>query len=612
MGAVKRSWGIRFQVLSVFVFCCIPLTAYGVTLYKQYLVRQYRHQDVLCEPYIVQPNDYVLKLFKQKGNIADKDFPEFLHIFKSINPDIGDINTILIGQRILIPLEKISPHSFPEQDDGVVKVPFMTISNLRELTKAHTVIHKVQKGESISAILAHNLETSDRTHYRELLELVRQLNPHLDDINRIYPGQKIIVPVSSLCLQPWYSSLFDPGGNLAKDVYAAASRQRKAADDNAGNESAPLPPSATDMVSGIQPPFQRAAGILGAKLMDRGIYYFPGSDKNGDIRIDLARSPLMEFNNGGKILFCTADTLESFTRQQANNTYFRPIKIIPTVLEASTKDILESLRHDIYQNPDTNTVTFTDHAIKVKIQSVLIPGKTPAATAKPQAAPQQRIALALIDHPAQQVPKSIRQFLAHKNILTTDILLKSSSDPNTSSGTSAVNPPTPLPPMPVRIQASKNYRQFVKELSTALEFWYESDITISFFYHGIQIKAASNLISNGKGHELLVDFGNLQGDAVDAVAQSGFNIISLHYDETISSLVRKILSGLHTPYEENPTISLAQRPEAYNIALTFTGFKLRDNKGNDTLITKAPVDRDILKFLAECHIRVILIEFPDR
>jgi len=57
-------------------------------LYKSYIVHQDRGRDILCDPYIVKKNDYVLKLFKQKGEIAHKDFPEFLRIFKRINPHI--------------------------------------------------------------------------------------------------------------------------------------------------------------------------------------------------------------------------------------------------------------------------------------------------------------------------------------------------------------------------------------------------------------------------------------------------------------------------------------------------------------------------------------------
>ena len=54
-------------------------------LYKRYYVHNVNGRDILSEPYVVRPNDYVIKILKQKGEISHTNFPLFLNIFKLIN-----------------------------------------------------------------------------------------------------------------------------------------------------------------------------------------------------------------------------------------------------------------------------------------------------------------------------------------------------------------------------------------------------------------------------------------------------------------------------------------------------------------------------------------------
>jgi len=56
---------------------------------------------------------------------------------------------------------------------------------------------------------------------------------------------------------------------------------------------------------------------------------------------------------------------------------------------------------------------------------------------------------------------------------------------------------------------------------------YAQNVAITFPYAGIQIKALSNLVSTGDGKSLLVDFGDLYGDAIIAIKKTGLDIIQI-------------------------------------------------------------------------------------
>ena len=98
---------IGLTMLCIFCSLATPVPALSGLLYKSYIIRQDMGADILCDPYVVQRNDYVTKLFKKRGEIAEKDFPEFLELFRRLNPHISDINLIQPGQHVYIPLKKL-------------------------------------------------------------------------------------------------------------------------------------------------------------------------------------------------------------------------------------------------------------------------------------------------------------------------------------------------------------------------------------------------------------------------------------------------------------------------------------------------------------------------
>ena len=86
---------IIIPVVLFFFTPCAAFSATGVkTSFKKYTLYTYEDQLYLCEPYLVRHNEWLYKIFRQKGEISASDFPLFLKIFKHINPNIGNIDAI--------------------------------------------------------------------------------------------------------------------------------------------------------------------------------------------------------------------------------------------------------------------------------------------------------------------------------------------------------------------------------------------------------------------------------------------------------------------------------------------------------------------------------------
>ena len=124
----------------------LPAILQGSILYKSYIIQKDQGRDILCDPYVVRKNDYIWKIFRQKGEFATRDFPEFLNVFKRLNPQLSDINRIHPGLQILIPLKILSPGAFKNQATGTVTIPFITVASVHKILKPFLRAYVVKKG----------------------------------------------------------------------------------------------------------------------------------------------------------------------------------------------------------------------------------------------------------------------------------------------------------------------------------------------------------------------------------------------------------------------------------------------------------------------------------
>ena len=158
--------------LSIFGFLIWLLTTFqapvfAAVLYKSYLVKYDRGWDILCDPYVVQKDDWVYKIFRQKGELSAKDFREFLSIFRRLNPHIQNIDRIRPNQHIIIPLKKIEPGTFPDQASGNVTIPFVTISKVTDLINSYASAHECQRDEASDSNVAVKDGQTTRNNHRQ-------------------------------------------------------------------------------------------------------------------------------------------------------------------------------------------------------------------------------------------------------------------------------------------------------------------------------------------------------------------------------------------------------------------------------------------------------------
>jgi phage tail protein X len=579
--------------LVLFIFIIVIVlsgNARGSSLiYKNYIVRYDRGWDILCEPYVVRQGDWVLKIFRQKGEIAHKDFREFLDIFQRLNPHIHNIDMIRPGQAIDIPLHKLEHGSLPGQASGMVTIPFVTLTKVDEIITQHSEEYKVRWGDTVSALIARKYGRFGSAAYKEGIKLFKAANPQIADIDRIFAGQNVYLPDPSMREQAWYDNLYDDQGNLRQTLDTEGSERVQTEGAKTSFPMRSVPAVETPEPEG---PLAEAAAVVGATLIDRGTYYVPRQGQQ-DFEVDLSRHPLMELESNTKLVFTQSDEVMGMNRNAVEEMW-PGTHVVDYSEQASVEEIVSSIFDTIDgDQPDQSAAEagFNDQGVRVIVRAKWIrPEKD-----------QRKLCITPIAQKSEMTPEAFRRYLEQHDLVLKEILpgKASSGPPNDGDALRhAVRNILDLAPA--------NQKEFVQNLTRALGFSFAPNVSITFPYAGIQVKAFANLVSAGNGHELLVDFGALYGDALEAIRKTGPRVVQISADDDYNAVVKKLLKGLELSYVENPSFMAARRPTDYNTTVTIAGVLYAGTDNKRTLLTGANLHSAITDLVGDNGVDIIV------
>jgi hypothetical protein len=550
-------------------------------LYKDYVVRYDRGWDILCDPYQVRRGDWVLKIFRQKGEIAHEDFREFLGIFQRLNPHVRDIDRIRPGQVVDIPLKKLARGALPGQASGMVTIPFVMIHSPEKMIKKHSRNYVVKRGDTVSQLITKNFGGRyGNLTYSQGIKLFHAANPRIKDLNRIYVGQKINMPAPSIRQQNWYGAMFDEEGNLKNEMAAPKADQAEA--------PAPQPPAAA--VPAVSPPAKpeeivpaaEAASMAGGRLLNKGTYYLP-MEQGREFELDLSRYPMIDMGNGTKVVLTTRDMVMNVDLPLIQS-YWEDVKIVKVSENASSREILESMFTALSKDASANRLAFEDGAAAIQISARWI--RTEAAG---DGSTPRHTCITPIADASRKTHDSVVRYLDSQGIVLNEII----------SGPQPTAPPA-LPPMKVRSAGTidgSSQKTLVQSFAQVMGFAYSPNAAISFPYAGIQVQAQSNLLSFGNGREVLVDFGDLYGDAVDAIRNTGLKILQIRADAQALEIIARVMAAAGMAHTIEPVFYAARRPAEFNTAITVRGVLIPASSGQSRLFTKTPLPEMIQAFI---------------
>ena len=575
------------------VLVLVPEPARAVFYQKHYAVKQYQGQDVLCDPYVVQEDDYVTRLLKQRGDISHKDFPRFLRIFKHINPDVGDVDLIYPKQRILIPLRVLAPGTLAGQESGEVTIPVVTITNLPEALRRYSEKYRVRYGDWVSRLISERFGDYGTQAYKRGIKLFQRLNPDIADLDKIQAGMQVRLPDPDVRNQGWYEVLFRESEPEQRQMHKSEAVPVQIGSDSqatrveaGGSLSSQSPLSAAPPVQWFEDlsVFAKAAEILGAELLDSGQYYFPRPIR-GDFRLDLSRTPVLEFENGLRFLFAKRAWLTP-AEQMVIQQHWENLEVMFIQGEPELLSLLEDLISEVAPEGYKKRMSFKDRGVSVVLRGQFI-YNAPGSGLK--------VCLNILSEPERRTPQPICDYLSRHHIRIREWVEKENMSGWLLNEAGKQPAPRKLPNVD-----PQEPEPLVRMIAEMLGYRYYENVEVSFPYAGFQVKATTNLLSLGGRDEMLVDYGSLKGDAVRAIEDTGFTVLKIQGHREIAPLLRNLAGALPVAFDKDPMFWAAKRPRIYNTSIEIPGYLVSSTRQEDAprmLLTRSKLPGALLAYL---------------
>jgi hypothetical protein len=465
----------------------------------------------------------------------------------------------------------------------MVTIPFVTLARVMDVLHQHAQEYQVRWGDTVSQLVAAHYGRYGTRSYQEGIKLFQAANPQVTDIDRIYAGQRVYLPEPSIREEAWYAAMYDEQGNLKETidrgpgapgipVTAGAELQAPAAAEAAEPES-PGP--------GSRHRGRRTAG-QGHLLHSQG--------GEPDFEIDLSRNPLLDLQTN-KLLFSQDGRVMDRDSAEVETLWPRT-RVVRYDARASVPELVGAIFEALDQ-PDTHAeeVGFDDQGVRVAVRAKWI--KTQSD--------QRKLCITPIAGPHEQTPESMRRYLDQHGIVLKEMLPGGRA---TATGTGSRAERHAI--KDILAIAPTGQKDFVQNLARALQFTYSPNVAVTFPYAGIQIKAYADLVSAPGGREVLLDFGELYGDAIKALRQSGLDVVQIAPDEPYTAVAAKVLAGLGEQFVEHPSFPAAPRPPPYNATVTIYGLLYTNAENNKhTLLSAAALHPAITDLLSADGIAVV-------
>lgn len=269
--------------------------------------------------------------------------------------------------------------------------------------------------------------------------------------------------------------------------------------------------------------------------------------------------------------------------------YWDKVKVAKVPENASAEEILEAVLASMPTGEGTtNRLAFDDGGASISVTAKWI-----------QSGPRHTC-ITPITSATQRTHEAIVRYLDQNDIIIREVLTGAS---DMAPSAFSMNDGAEV----IHIDGSSQ-RALVESFAQSMAFHYSPNTSISFPYAGIQVQALSNLLSFGKGKELLVDFGDLYGDAIKAIEQTGLDIIQINADAGSLEILQRLMETAGLGYTRSPVFYGADRPAEFNTAITVKGLLIPTGNGENRLFFEMQMPDLIERFIDGQGIQLVRID----
>jgi len=535
-------------------------------------------KKVLAETYTVTKNDHVWQLLRERDLLSKHNLSEVLATLKELNRSLTNLDMIYPGQKIVIPLVITPLDGEPRVAEETIESPLEASREVavspEEIKDLDLENYTIKPDDALIRVINSRYDISEK-ELSDYLLLVKRLNPSIEDLNIVHPGQSVKLPVWSpqtvkvpILTPPPSSPPSSPGEKAQKPELAVLGQQ--------------LGEIFTQM---------------GEEWIQTGDHFIP-LQSGGHMNLKTESYPILNLVNGYKVIVDLHNELpENMARLIESNweTY--------RIIHLSKDDDLGMAFYRILSVcPYAKVYTLGEPLelggdIPLRITGDWIIKPIPEPTDK-----NEKVAvITLLDEQTPKTPRTIKDYLGGLGIEVIDYPSGADDRPSSGGRTEILSPGENISSL-VEIILRKTGQSFSRDVEIPIVKGGDTDFNLII---------RADFFLKVRGKDAIVDLEGIGPDMIALLEEHQLKVLSLAGEEDPSSILRNTLEFLGIPLDSRAhDFMAAERGEQKDIRLTIRGIVFQDEEGQNILATHLNIPEEIALFLSQRGYQLLRLSSP--
>ncbi len=526
-------------------------------------VREVDNRKVLAENYTVKKGDHLWQLFRERGMLEKRDLPELIAVLRRLNPSLTNLDLIYPGQSVVIPLTLTPLKGLPVLARAVPETA-LPLEALKDLDLEN---YTVRPGDALIRVVRERFRVSDQDISPQYLQMLKRVNPDIENLNRIYPGQVVKLPVFSSYL-----------------VHAPIKRAKPPAE--------PVQKKPAVEVASLNQQLTEIFSLMGEEWMTTGEHFIP-LKSGGQVNLKADSFPVLLLSNGNRVIVDLHQELpERIAQVIASN--WDNYRIVHLKKEDDLKKALDKILSvcgyfRVHKQGEPLELV-GDIRIRMTADWIIQPFPPPDQSLGPMTL------ITLADPAAGRMSSDIRRFLEGIDL---KVIEYPSSEPSKAA-----------PPENVEIlNAGDDKPELIEMVLNLRGQPFSRNVEVPVFEGRktqVRLLIKADFLLQLEGKEAVIDCSGLGQETLALLRDQGIPVLSLHGEKDPSLTVSRVLAFIGVEFDSKPhPFMAASRGETKNIRMTIPGIIFQDNHGQNIFASHLKLPDEIVGFLSKRGYKVL-------
>jgi hypothetical protein len=496
--------------------------------------------------------------------------------------------------------------SAQEKDQAEVKKEILDVGDKKIVTERYTIRH----GDHLWQILRER-DLLDKKDFPELFNMLKSLNPTLQNLSEIEPGDILIIPLRIL---PNTGLPSVPRSTADRIVPPESPKEPNLEGHLVREEEQPtelptkVPPEVTPIseparktmtqdITSISHQLAEIFTQMGEEWVQKGQHFIP-IRSGGEVNLKADSYPIINLSNGNRVIVDLKQDLPEKMSHLITSSWknYRIVSLTETDdLRSALGKILSVCDYKKIYREGEPFETGKDISVRITADWIVKPN-----IGLPDES-EKVIVITLIDDPSSGTPQEIKKYLKSLGILVIDY--PGAKDTAGEDNTKVI-----------LLRAGQDKVSLIEMLLNLSDQSFSKKMEIPIYRSqktDFDLIIKADFLFNKGGKEYIIDLTGLGTDIISLLRQHQFSVLSIPDEKDPSLILPMVLDFMGVETSSGPyPFWTADRDEQKNIRITILGTRFRDHKGQNIFATSLELPEDIINFLSSKGYTILSLTTP--